>query len=58
MNEELSSCSILASGVHEYSGLADFAPGRQSIQSVNNYDLGVFNGDIGYVQETRVDGGA
>ncbi len=27
------------------------------IQSANNYDLGVFNGDIGYVVDTRVDGG-
>ncbi len=27
------------------------------IQSVNNYDLGVFNGDIGTVLETKVEGG-
>lgn len=32
-------------------------PGDKVIQSVNNYDLGVFNGDIGYVVNTKVDGG-
>lgn len=31
--------------------------GDKVIQSANNYDLGVFNGDIGYVVDTRVDGG-
>ena len=31
--------------------------GDKVIQSVNNYDLGVFNGDIGYVRDTRVEGG-
>ena len=32
-------------------------PGDRVIQSANNYDLGVFNGDIGYVRHTKVDGG-
>lgn len=32
-------------------------PGDKVIQSVNNYDLGVFNGDIGLVRQTRVEGG-
>lgn len=31
--------------------------GDKIIQVVNNYDLGVFNGDIGFVRQTRVDGG-
>jgi len=31
--------------------------GDKVIQSANNYDLGVFNGDIGYVVDTRVEGG-
>lgn len=45
-------------GIHEYKrGSLILRPGDKVIQSVNNYDLGVFNGDIGYVQETRVDGG-
>jgi exodeoxyribonuclease V alpha subunit len=32
-------------------------PGDKVIQSANNYELGVFNGDIGYVQLTQVDDG-
>lgn len=31
--------------------------GDKVIQSSNNYDLNVFNGDIGYVEEAAVDGG-
>jgi exodeoxyribonuclease V alpha subunit len=31
--------------------------GDKVIQVVNNYDLGVFNGDIGFVKETHVEGG-
>jgi exodeoxyribonuclease V alpha subunit len=45
-------------GMHEYRRASLLLrPGDKVIQSVNNYDLGVFNGDIGYVQETKVDGG-
>lgn len=32
-------------------------PGDKVIQSSNNYDLGVFNGDIGLVTEAAVEGG-
>jgi exodeoxyribonuclease V alpha subunit len=32
-------------------------PGDKVIQNVNNYELGVFNGDIGIVQYCMVDGG-
>lgn len=31
--------------------------GDKVIQSVNNYDLGVFNGDIGFIEAAGVDGG-
>ena len=31
--------------------------GDKVIQSVNNYDLGVFNGDIGFVRDAKVEGG-
>ena len=31
--------------------------GDKVIQSVNNYDLGVFNGDIGFVRDAGVNGG-
>lgn len=31
-------------------------PGDRVIQSSNNYDLGIFNGDIGYVRHTKVEG--
>ncbi|MFW7379495.1 MAG: ATP-dependent RecD-like DNA helicase [Oligoflexus sp.] len=33
-----------------------FRPGDKVIQNVNNYDLNVFNGDIGLVQYSGVDG--
>ncbi len=32
-------------------------PGDKVIQISNNYDLGVFNGDIGFVMNARVEGG-
>jgi len=34
-----------------------FRRGDKVIQLVNNYDLGVFNGDIGFVSEAGVEGG-
>jgi exodeoxyribonuclease V alpha subunit len=34
-----------------------FRRGDKVIQLVNNYDLGVFNGDIGFVREAGVEGG-
>lgn len=34
-----------------------FRPGDKVIQSSNNYDLNVFNGDIGLVENAGVDGG-
>lgn len=45
--------------VHEYKRGQHLLlrPGDRVIQSANNYDLGVFNGDIGYVRYTKVDGG-
>lgn len=33
-----------------------FRPGDKVIQTVNNYDLGIFNGDIGIVEHTGVQG--
>ncbi len=43
---------------HEWKrGTLILRPGDKVIQSVNNYDLGVFNGDIGFVRQTRVEGG-
>ncbi len=48
----------LKPGMHEYKrGNTVLRPGDKVIQSVNNYDLGVFNGDIGFVVNTKVDGG-
>lgn len=59
LNEELQQLlNPLRSGAQEYKrGTLTLRPGDKVIQSVNNYDLGVFNGDIGYVQDTHVDGG-
>lgn len=37
-------------------GSVVFRTGDKVIQSVNNYDLGVFNGDIGFVRDAAVDG--
>ncbi|MBC7661136.1 MAG: ATP-dependent RecD-like DNA helicase [Chitinophagaceae bacterium] len=34
-----------------------FRPGDKVIQTVNNYDLNVFNGDIGYIEHAGFDGG-
>jgi len=34
-----------------------FRPGDKVIQNANNYDLNVFNGDIGLIQHTGVEGG-
>jgi exodeoxyribonuclease V alpha subunit len=34
-----------------------FRVGDKVIQCVNSYDLGVFNGDIGFVEHAAVDGG-
>ncbi len=34
-----------------------FRPGDKVIQTVNNYDLNVFNGDIGFVEHAGFDGG-
>lgn len=48
----------LKPGMFEYKrGNTILRPGDKVIQSVNNYDLGVFNGDIGYVVNTKVEGG-
>lgn len=49
----------LRPGVHEYRRGQHLLlrPGDRVIQSANNYDLGVFNGDIGYVRHTKVEGG-
>jgi exodeoxyribonuclease V alpha subunit len=59
LNEELQGrLNPLRAGVHEYKrGQLVFRPGDKVIQSANNYDLGVFNGDIGFVKDTRVEGG-
>ena len=35
-----------------------FRTGDKVIQIVNNYDLGVFNGDVGFVTNVNVDGGS
>ncbi len=35
----------------------DFRAGDKVIQTVNNYELQVFNGDIGFVKATNVEGG-
>jgi exodeoxyribonuclease V alpha subunit len=41
----------------EFKGkLYTLRPGDKVIQTVNNYDLGIFNGDIGYVQQARIKG--
>ncbi|MCX6129677.1 MAG: ATP-binding domain-containing protein [Proteobacteria bacterium] len=34
-----------------------FRPGDKVIQTVNNYELNVFNGDIGYIEHAGFDGG-
>ncbi len=34
-----------------------FREGDKVIQTSNNYDLGVFNGDIGYIRAANIDGG-
>lgn len=48
----------LAPNMHEWKrGSLTLRPGDKVIQSVNNYDRGVFNGDIGFVRQTRVEGG-
>ncbi|RZA21631.1 MAG: ATP-dependent RecD-like DNA helicase, partial [Proteobacteria bacterium] len=39
------------------SGHQVFRPGDKVIQTVNNYDLNVFNGDIGYIEHAGFDGG-
>ncbi len=59
LNEELQRLlNPLRPGVQEWKrGNVTLRPGDKVIQSVNNYDLGVFNGDIGFVQQTHVDGG-
>lgn len=59
LNEELQNLlNPLKPGMFEYKrGNTILRPGDKVIQSVNNYDLGVFNGDIGFVTNTRVDGG-
>ena len=45
-------------GVRELKrGSIELREGDKVIQSVNNYDLGVFNGDIGFVVQAGVDGG-
>jgi exodeoxyribonuclease V alpha subunit len=38
-------------------GSQAFRPGDKVIQTVNNYDLSVFNGDIGYIEHAGFDGG-
>ncbi len=60
INEEMQALlNPLAPGHQEYKrGNLVLRPGDKVIQSANNYDLGVFNGDIGFVQETKVEGGS
>lgn len=44
-------------GQQEYQRKSYFLrPGDKVIQNVNNYELSVFNGDIGYVEHANVDG--
>lgn len=59
LNEELQRrLNPLATGATEFRrGQLTLRPGDKVIQSANNYDLGVFNGDIGFVRDTRVEGG-
>lgn len=59
LNEELQALLNPARpGVDPYvRGSLTLRPGDKVIQSSNNYDLGVFNGDIGFVRQTRVEGG-
>jgi exodeoxyribonuclease V alpha subunit len=59
LNDELQALlNPQRSSLHEYKrGNLLLRPGDKVIQSANNYDLGVFNGDIGFVQQTKVDGG-
>lgn len=38
-------------------GLIHLREGDKVIQTVNNYELAVFNGDIGFVEQCNVDGG-
>ena len=58
-NEELQ--ALLNPGgpnIHEFKrGHLILRPGDKVIQSANNYDLGVFNGDIGFIRQTKVEGG-
>jgi exodeoxyribonuclease V alpha subunit len=59
INEELQALlNPLAPGKQEFKrGSLTLRPGDKVIQSANNYDLNIFNGDIGFVLETKVEGG-
>jgi exodeoxyribonuclease V alpha subunit len=56
-NDELQRLLNPDRGASPGSNKRNFRKGDKVIQLVNNYDLGVFNGDIGFVQEAGVDGG-
>lgn len=49
--------SILSGKPHDATAAFRFEKGDKVIQMVNNYDLAVYNGDIGFVLETNVSGG-
>lgn len=59
LNEELQTLLNPAKpGLLEFKrGSLQLRAGDKVIQGVNNYDLGVFNGDIGFVQNTNLPGG-
>jgi exodeoxyribonuclease V alpha subunit len=59
INEEMQALlNPAVTGQQEYKrGNLILRRGDKVIQSSNNYDLSVFNGDIGFVLETKVEGG-
>ncbi|TAK08184.1 hypothetical protein EPO44_02975 [bacterium] len=60
LNEELQNLLNPAMGAGSEKLETDnqvFRPGDKVIQTVNNYDLNVFNGDIGYIEHAGFDGG-
>jgi exodeoxyribonuclease V alpha subunit len=57
LNPDLGPGLAQNSGKRNEGSRKSFRKGDKVIQLVNNYDLGVFNGDIGFVREAGVDGG-
>ncbi|MBF0440916.1 MAG: ATP-dependent RecD-like DNA helicase [Oligoflexales bacterium] len=59
MNEELQNLiNPSVEGIHEFNrDSISFRKGDKVIQNSNNYNLNVFNGDIGIVMETGISGG-